>query len=157
MEKNWEGHCNYKFHLEVTKKVHESFKKRKKTNDSSFCWINWNILWMDDTNMNKSKKEIMDLIEDTTTKLMVENDKSKSSLFTLKKTLDSANPHHPLYVDLIKKTERHEIFFEKIYTITDLSNRIIEGFKTHPDSKHQKQDIKEIKQHFENMIKGLTK
>ena len=99
----------------------------------------------------------MNLIEKTTTKLMIENDKSKSNLFTLKKTLDSVDPHHPMYVDLVKRTERQEVFFEQIYTITDLSNRIIEDFGEHSDSKNQKQDIKEIKQHLDNMIKGLTK
>ena len=107
--------------------------------------------------MNKSKKELMNLIEKTTTKLMIENDKSKSNLFTLKKTLDSANPHHPLYADLIKKTERHEIFFEQIYTITDLSNRITEDFREQSDSKNQKQYIKEIKQQFDKMVEVLTK
>ena len=102
--------------------------------------------------MKKSKKEIMDLIKNATTKLMIENDKSKSNLFAIKKTLDSTDPHHPMYADLVKKTERQEIFFEQIYSITDLSNRIIDDFKEQSDFENQKQDIKEIKQRFKKIM-----
>jgi len=66
--------------------------------------------------------------------------------------------HHPMYADLVKESEKQEIFFEKVYTITDLSNKIIENFRGHSDSsKNRKQDNKEIEQRFEKMIEDLTK
>jgi hypothetical protein len=105
--------------------------------------------------MKRTKKELMDLIEKTTSKLMIENDKSKSNLFALKKTLDSTDPHHPLYADLVKRTERQEIFFEQIYNITDLSNRIIEDFREQSSYKNQKQDIQEICQQFKKIMSEI--
>jgi|SaaInlStandDraft_5_1057022.scaffolds.fasta_scaffold39717_2 hypothetical protein len=115
---------------------------------------------MDDYNMNSSKNEIMDLIENITSKLMIVNERSKSRLFTIKKTLDSTDPHHPMYADLVKESEKQEIFFEKIFTITDLSNRIIEDFRGHSNSKsdsskNQKQNIEKIEQRFHKMIEEL--
>jgi hypothetical protein len=63
-----------------------------------------------------------------------------------------------MYADLVKESEKQEIFFEKVYTITDLSNKIIENFRGHSDSsKNRKQDNKEIEQRFEKMIEDLTK
>ena len=147
--------------MEIAEKVHESLKKRKKNYDHNICWNDWDILWMDDSNMNDSRKnEIMDLIEVITSKLMVVNERSKSRLFTIKKTLDSTDPHHPMYADLVKESEKQEIFFEKIFTITDLSNRIIEDFRGHSNSKsdsskNQKQNIEKIEQRFHKMIEEL--
>ena len=105
--------------------------------------------------MNSSKNEIMDLIENITSKLMIVNERSKSRLFTIKKTLDSTDPHHPMYADLVKESEKQEIFFEKIFT-----NRIIEDFRGHSNSKsdsskNQKQNIEKIEQRFHKMIEEL--
>ena len=54
MEKDWKRHRSYKCNLETSKKIYESLKKGKKNYDYSIYWNDWNILWMDDTNM-KSK------------------------------------------------------------------------------------------------------
>ena len=161
MEKDRTRYCNYKFHLEIAEKVHESFKKRKKNYDHNICWNDWDILWMDDSNMNDSRKnEIMDLIEVITSKLMVVNERSKSRLFTIKKTLDSTDPHHPMYADLVKESEKQEIFFEKVYTITDLSNRIIEDFERQSNSKlcfsdEGKKDRELLIQQYDKLMKEI--
>lgn len=110
--------------------------------------------------MNNSKKDIIDLIELITSKLMVVNERSKSRLFTIKKTLDSTDPHHPMYVDLVKESEKQEIFFEKVYTITDLSNRIIQDLKEHANSKlhsfnEGKKDMDLILQQYDKLMKEV--
>ena len=47
--------------MEVTKKIHESLKKREKNNDYGICWNEWCVLWLDDTHMNNL--ESTDLFE----------------------------------------------------------------------------------------------
>ena len=116
---------------------------------------------MDDSNMNDSRKnEIMDLIEVITSKLMIVNERSKSRLFTIKKNLDSTDPHHPMYADLVKESEKQEIFFEKVYTITDLSNRIIEDFERQSNSKlcfsdEGKKDRELLIQQYDKLMKEI--
>ena len=54
MEKDWQGYRGNKRNMETAKKVHESLQKGEKNNHYGVYWNDWNILWMDDTNM-KSK------------------------------------------------------------------------------------------------------
>jgi hypothetical protein len=52
---------NYFAKIKDTKKVHESLKETEKINDSSICGINWNILWLDDSNMKSKQCELCHL------------------------------------------------------------------------------------------------